>query len=203
MSKSITVRISQGRAYCSGVLIADDLQQHQDATTDLVLTCAHYFRGRSGEFTVGGAFFRAAVADYEIIPRSDLAVLRLNRYSPEKDLPALAVKRTRLGARTVTEGFGASWHRLQHRPGTAVFLMPVAFSRGFGTFVRWPVILRNSPPAVKGDSGGPVLIAGELYATQSLIMNVFGRSLGLATASQVAPMREQIQAAVDRLRAHV
>lgn len=38
------VRLSAGRTYCSGTLIAADLCAHGAVETNLVLTCAHFFR---------------------------------------------------------------------------------------------------------------------------------------------------------------
>ena len=56
MSHAITVRLSSGRSYCSGVLIAPDLTGGE-ATTEYVLSCAHFLRERTGlRLSAGGVY---------------------------------------------------------------------------------------------------------------------------------------------------
>lgn len=198
MSSAITVRLSSGGAYCSGVLISPDLGAGR-AATDLVLTCAHFVRGRSGPIRVGGAFFHARVLGAVRIPRTDLAVLRLDRMSPPKDLLRVSTRRAPFFARSVTEGFGGSRHRKQERPGRVWARTPLALGRNLRTFVTSAAILHNRPPAVKGDSGGPVIVGGEIVAVQSMITDPFGVNTGLATVAQVAPHRRALRAAIGAL----
>ncbi|WP_460490859.1 serine protease family protein, partial [Corynebacterium nasicanis] len=89
MSHAITVRLSSGRAYCSGVLIAPDLSAGE-APTEYILSCAHFLRERSGPIRVGGAFFHAHVRGAVRLPRTDIAVLRMDRPSPPRPLLRLA-----------------------------------------------------------------------------------------------------------------
>ena len=198
MSSAITVRLSSGGSYCSGVLIAPDLQAAH-APTEYVLTCAHFLRGRSGSIRVGGAFFHARVLGAVRIPRTDIAVLRLDRPAPPRQLLRLSTSPARWLAGAVTEGFGRSWHKLQHRPGRVLLRSPFALGRNLRTLVSSAAVLHNNPPAVKGDSGGPVIIDGEIAAVQSMITDPFGANTGLATVAQVAAHHRAIRAAVAAL----
>ncbi|AJE33226.1 hypothetical protein B842_06885 [Corynebacterium humireducens NBRC 106098 = DSM 45392] len=198
---AITVRLSSGRAYCSGVLISPDLEATPASRTEYVLTCAHFLRERSGPIRVGGAHFHARVLGAVRIPRTDLAVLRLDRPSPPKQLLRLSTHPAPWLAPTVTEGFGKSWHRLQHRTGRVLGRTPFALGRNLRTLVTSAAVLFNNPRAVKGDSGGPVLVDREIVAVQSMITDPFGWNTGLATVAQVAPHRRAIRAAVEALDA--
>lgn len=198
-SPAITVRLSAGRSYCSGVLISPDLDAAPAARTEYVLTCAHFLRERSGPIRVGGAHFHARVLGAVRIPRTDLAVLRLDRPSPPRRLLRLSTHPAPWSDPTVTEGFGQSWHRLQHRTGRVLLRIPLALGRNLRTFVTSAAVLHNNPPAVKGDSGGPVLVGGEIVAVQSMITDPFGWNTGLATVAQVAAHRRAIRAAVRAL----
>ncbi len=199
MSPSFTLRISSGTRFCSGVLISPDLGAAEHARTEYVLTCAHFFRGKTGPFKVGGAHFTATVLGAVTIPWSDLAVVRLDKAAPPKDLLPVATRRARLLAPAVTQGFGGSWYRRRERVGRVIGWVPLAASRDLRTVVRSGVLLRNDPKAVRGDSGGPIIVDGQVVAVQSLIMDPFGVNLGIAAGSQVAPHRGRIERAVRAL----
>ncbi|AGS34825.1 hypothetical protein B841_06760 [Corynebacterium maris DSM 45190] len=193
------MRISRGRSYCSGVLIAADLAPRDHGVTDLVLTCAHFFRD-SPEGKIGGAHFHARIADLAVVKGTDLAVVRLTRPCTPRTLPGLARARIPLLARTTTQAFGGSRYRARTRRGRALWSFPLAVSRDC-TVVRAPVFLYNSPPAVNGDSGGPVLVHGRIAAVQSMILTVAGHHTGVATVAQTAPHRDSLAAAVAELDA--
>ena len=193
------MRISRGRSYCSGALIAADLAPREHDVTDLVLTCAHFFRD-CPEGKIGGSHFHARITDLAVVKGTDIAVARLIRPCTPRTLPGLARDRIPLLARTVTHAFGGSRYRSRTRRGRALWSFPLAISRDC-TVVRAPIFLHNTPPAVNGDSGGPVLVHGRIAAVQSMIVTIFGRSPGIATVAQTAPLRDKIEAAIDELDA--
>lgn len=200
MSANFTLRISGQGSFCSGVLISPDLESATSARADLVLTCAHYFRGKTGPFTVGGAHFRAHVLGAVRIPLTDLAVVRLDQLSPAQDLLGLSTSRAPWLASTITQGFGASFRQRRERYGRVVAYTPIGLSRNLTTIVRPGALLYNNPPAVRGDSGGPVIIDEEIVGVQSLIADPFGKNLKIATISSVSPHLEKIRAAVNALQ---
>lgn len=203
MARPVTVKFTQNRSYCSGVLIADDLAPATAQAADLVLTCGHFFRGRSVDQNIraaGGALFTSTVADWASIARSDLAVVRLADATPPKDLPGLAHRRPRLLSTCTTHGFGGGRRTAAAKAGRVVGYLPFSVSRDMGTLVAHPALTWNTPRVAKGDSGAPVFVDGDVAAIQSLILDPFGRNLGMATVGMVAPMRRHIRAAVQVLR---
>lgn len=196
MSSAITVRLSSGRSYCSGVLISPDLQAAPDTRTDLVLSCAHFLRGRTGPIKVGTSQVLGAVR----IPRTDLAVLRLDTPSAPVDLLRLATSPAPWLARTRTEGFGGGARGVQQRHGRVIAHSPFALGRNLRTLVTSAAVLYNRPKAIKGDSGGPVIVDHEIVAVQALISDPLGYNLGIATVAQVAAHRGKIAAAVTALQ---
>lgn len=196
MSSAITVRISSGRSYCSGVLISPGLQAAAHTRTDLVLSCAHFLRGRTGPIKVGRAQVLGAVR----IPHTDLAVLRLDTPAAPADLLRLSTSPAPWLSPTRTEGFGGGARRVQQRHGRVIAHLPLALGRNLRTLVTAAAILHNRPKAIKGDSGGPVIVDGEIVAVQSLISDPLGHNLGIATVAQVAAHRGKIAAAVTALQ---
>lgn len=199
MSSSTTLRLKSGRSYCSGVLISPDLEAAVHARTDLVLSCAHFLRGRSGPIFVDGAWFPTKVLGAVRIPRTDIAVLRLDTPSPPKDLLRLSTSPAPFLAPTVTEGFGGGLRRPGQRVGRVIARSPIAVGRNLRTFVTSAAILHNNPKAIKGDSGGPVIVNGEIAAVQSMVTDPLGVNTGIATVAQVAAHRGAIAAAVAAL----
>ena len=64
------------------------------------------------------------------------------------------------------------------------------------TIVRPAGIVANAAPAIKGDSGGPVLIDAHLAGIQSLILDPWRVNLHLATVSLLnREVRDAIEAA--------
>lgn len=203
MARPFTVKFSQNRSYCTGTLIHDDLAPASNRPTDLVLTCRHYFRDRSIEDRIrvrSGNFFTSTVADWAGIPASDLAIVRMAKPSPPRDLPGLATGRPRLFSKCTTHGFGGGAREAVEKPGRIMGFLPFSFSRDRATVVAHPALTYNTPIAVKGDSGGPVIVDGEIAAVQSLVLDPFGRNVGVATVSMVGPMRGKLAAAVQLLR---
>lgn len=196
-----TIRIGLRTGYCSGVLVALDLQHAPAATTDLALTCAHYFDTDRSGTAVRGRNFHSTVAAVRKISWTDLAVIRLAKQSPRLELPGIATYRAPWLHRATTHGFGGTRKtaRSAERPGRVYGHVPIAMSRELKTFVRSGAVLHNNPPAIPGDSGGPVIMGDKVVALQSLILNPFGRNLRVATASQLAPHLPAIHRAIREL----
>lgn len=153
---------------------------------DVVLTCGHFLNGREREqvrVLLDGS--RQRVLSTTRFPGTDIALLKLHR---PVDVSPLAVGGVpRIGSRTVTFGFGGHAKAPAVRPGRYLATMPVAVSRGIRTVVRPAGLVVSTPPAVKGDSGGPVLVGGKIVGVQSLILDPFGINLRLATVSLMRP----------------
>ena len=158
-----------GERYCSGIFVADDT----------VLTCAHFLRpgdeSRPGtiKVRVGSRRYRARAV--QRFNGTDVALLRVNTN--------VAGPAPRPLERTVTFGFGGGANTPAARSGRFLLTLPLAFSRNLRTFVRPAGIVVNAQPAVKGDSGGPVLVDAQLIGIQSLILDPFRTNLRLATIS--------------------
>lgn len=195
------IRIGIRTGYCSGVLVSPDLRHSPAAATDFALTCAHYFHTDRVGTAVSGRDFHTTVAAVHKIPWTDLAVIRLAKRSPELELPGIATYRAPWLQRATTHGFGGTRRSAgsAERPGRVVGRVPIAMSRELKTFVRSGAVLYNNPPAIPGDSGGPVIVGEKVVALQSLILNPFGRNLRVATVSQLAPHLPAIHRAVRGL----
>lgn len=172
-----TVRISRGAAFCSGVLITHDLTPRTRHRTQFVLTCGHFFE-KSDDGRVHGFRFRRYVKGVHRVPGTDIAVVEMDSKSPPLQIPQVSPYRLPIGA--VTETYGAKGTR----PGRSLLPLPLAISRK-ATVVRPAHLLLS--PAVKGDSGGAVMLDGAVYATQSLIFDPLGLNLRVATVAPVGP----------------
>lgn len=197
-----TVRLTAPASYCSGVLIAEDLEPHRSQETSIVLTCAHFFRDLSPQnfpIRVSGAGFRRQISAVRKIDGSDIAVAKLASAAPARTLPGVTRRRIMWWQHTQTYGYGAKHRTRQLKPGLMLATLPVSLSRNLSTLVAPAGLVLNRPRAVKGDSGGPVLGAGELLATQSLILDPFGLRTPIATVSLLGPHRRAIARAVAAL----
>lgn len=184
------------RAYCSGALIAPDLQPGKGVATRFVLTCAHYFQEiEASRFTVSvrGAHIPAIAA--RAINGTDIAVVYLARETSPMVVAGLAHNAPAVGEHTRTFGFGGKARSAQVREGYFVTSLPFAFTRDFKTRIREAGLVFNRNAAVYGDSGGPVMVDGTIVGTQALIAEPFGRNIHVATVSLVAPYRESIRQA--------
>lgn len=165
-------RLTAPGGYCSGALIAPDI----------VLTCAHFFvrRGWAGvRVRIDGSAYNPAHA--HVMRGTDIALVRL---SQPADAPVLPLGPSPLPlARTLTLGFGGKAQHVQTRPGVYLGTLPAAWSRNRATQVRPAGLVVANPPAVKGDSGGPVMAGGKVVGVQSLILDPLGVNLRLATVA--------------------
>lgn len=200
MTSHLTVRLRAGRTYCSGALISPDLDASPATRTDLVLTCAHFLRGRTGRIHVSGAGVTGHLLGAVTIAATDLAVVRLSAPAPPADLLRVSTSRPPLRARTLTTGYGGRAARPGQRAGRIIARTPLALSRNLSTRVRPAAIVHNHPKVVRGDSGGPVIVDGEIVAVQSLIARFLHLEPGLATVSQVGPHHRALTAAVTALQ---
>lgn len=167
-------RLTAPGGYCSGVLVGPDL----------VLTCGHFLRGRDEDavlVTVGGKRLRPSSVTH--VPTTDIALAALPAAVDVEPLPLGPAPRP--FDRTVTFGFGGRASGPAARPGLVLATLPLAVSRGMATVVRPAGLIYTSPPAVYGDSGGPVLHRGAVVGVQSLILDPLGRNLRLATVSWI------------------
>lgn len=151
-----TVRIRQGTAWCTGVPVASDLAPKTRARTAWVLTCAHFFRNRRGAVRVAGR----KVVEVNVLPGTDIALIRLDRTFSRRDLP-------RVAAGPLPRGAAVTIHGRQPRPGRLILRLPAALSKS-RTVVRPAGVVWAT--ARKGDSGGPVVHDGAIYGTQALIL---------------------------------
>lgn len=214
IASSTTVRLNERHRVCSGVLIAepDSGTGHAadgPSSTRLVLTCAHFFRTapRRGYHVTGfsgGKKWRRRILAVRTIDGTDCALALLHHPVAAPALLGLSSARPEWGQEVTTYGFGGlggATGRQEARPrwGRVLFGLPLAIGRNLRTVVRPAALVRNDPPAVKGDSGGPVVANGTIAATQSLIADPFGTNLGVATVSVLAPHLPAIRAAAAAL----
>lgn len=193
------VRLGGPNSYCSGVLVAPDLAPAVAARTRLVLTCAHFWHDAQPPFRVQGGGFTAQVTAARAIDGTDLALALLDAPAPPRPLPGLSRAMPPLGARVTTHGFGGRARVSTPREGVVVSPLPWSVSKDFRTVVRHGFAVRNVPRAIKGDSGGPVMWDGAVAAVQSLIVDPFGRNLGIATVAAVGLHIPAIRRAADAL----
>ena len=203
------VRISNGGRYCSGMLIAPDLESTTKAiSTPLVLTCAHFFRTAPlGAFNVRGHKLRQRLAAVRVIDGTDIAIAHLQGPASPRQLLGVGNQFFYPGKKTATFGFGGNSTHAVVKAGTVITPSPISFSRGGHTRVRPAAIQFNTPKAIKGDSGGAVLSMGAhdvqptINAVQSLILDPIGFNLGLATVAQLRPHKKALQQAAQSLLA--
>ena len=172
LNRSVARLSAPGGGYCSGAVIAPDI----------VLTCAHFFRERphtGAQVRIDGSVF--PVDSLHTMPGTDVALVRL----PERvdATPFVLGPSPRPLSRTLTLGFGGQARSVQARPGVYLGTLPVSWSRKRVTRVRPAGLVYANPPAVKGDSGGPVLVGGKVIGVQSLILDPRGTNLRIATVS--------------------
>lgn len=202
-ARRATVRLTAPTSYCSGVLIAADLGAHSAKATAFVLTCAHFFRGLPANpvpaITVTGPGFRRTVSAVRRIRGTDIAVAKLDSPAPARALPPV----TRRGAvwmqRIVTYGYGGRRTTASEKPGRALITLPLSLSRNLSTLVAPAGLVLNRPGAIKGDSGGPIFGAGEVLATQSLVLDPAGVQTPLATTSLLGSHRGALRRAIGAL----
>lgn len=115
------------------------------------------------------------------IPGTDIALARL---TTGLSVPVFEIGAPpKVGASTLTVGFGGRVRKPRGKEGIYLGRLPFSASRSFATRIRPAGLVYASPPAIKGDSGGPVFAHGKVFAVQSLIMDPMNRNLRIATVS--------------------
>lgn len=177
---SSLVRVHTPTGYCSGVLI----------DPYFILTARHFLRHRTaGDMFVFGDHWNRKVSGWIDLATTDISVLRLARHIMEADHP------------TISYGMGGG--KPQQRPGTIWFKFPQVIGKNYHTRVRHALVIRQpNNPAIPGDSGGPVMVNNQLVGLQSLILDPYGKNLGVATISLISPHLGEIRAAMHRLPPH-
>lgn len=185
------VRLSCRGAYCSGTLLAPDI----------VLTCAHFFREYPDGVTVRGRGKIRTIKTVDIVPGTDIAVVRIRPFHHLGDVPFPQLGGAPSpGQSTATFGFGGRAARLQVRDGCWITLVPLALSRT-GSLVRSAGFVFNRTPALKGDSGGPVLVGGRIAGIQSLIVDPLGCNSHVAVVNLLTePLREKLEVRTAEVR---
>lgn len=215
-----TVRLKAAGRYASGLLVTESLVdaalagrfEHDarvvrppaEQKAGFILTAAHFLRGPAGggRVWVRGESFSATAQEHVSVFGTDIAVLKLQGRAPGMSLPGIASGLLSPGQLTLTYGFGGrSTEKVpKELRGRALFRVPCALSRNAFTRVRHGVVIINTPePAVRGDSGGPVLAGGQVYGLQSMISDPFGVNTRVATVASIAPHLPAIRRAMEQL----
>ena len=192
---SSLVRVHTPTGYCSGVLI----------DPYFILTARHFLRHRTaGDMFVFGDHWNRKVSGWIDLATTDISVLRLARPIMEADHPAITpppLPPLTRGTPTISYGMGGG--KPQQRPGTIWFKFPQVIGKNYHTRVRHALVIRQpNNPAIPGDSGGPVMANNQLVGLQSLILDPYGKNLGVATISLINPHLGEIRAAMHRLPPH-
>ncbi len=191
------VKLRSGHGFCSGVRIAPNF----------VLSAKHFLRHAlprdiqiSAPCDTGHS--ACEIAGWIGIPHTDIAVVK----APLAGTPGfadvavvpLSSRSLRLADRVISVGLGSGTPDI--KPGRVLGVLPFALGKNIHTRVRHAALLAQRHPAIRGDSGGPILIDGAVYALQSMILEPFGRNIGCATVAQVAPVAQKIHSAMNQLQ---
>lgn len=220
MRTNHTVRLKAAGRYASGLLLtealidaalaihsgygASDFQSQVAQRAGFILTAAHFLRGPAGDGTVEvhSSNFTGTAQGYVAIFGTDIAVLKLDGLAPTTQLPGISPWQLSPGQHTITHGFGGrSTARVPKQlHGKVLFKVPFAVSRNPFTRLRHGAMILNTPePAIRGDSGGPVLADGLVYGLQSMITDPFGINTCVATVATLSQHLPAIKRAMERL----
>lgn len=205
------VSIRAGKRYGSGILITESLGAARATKTDLVLTCAHFFKGDAstgyhvhGE-EIAGKRFRRTVDSVRTINGTDLAVLRLHHPAPARNIPAVIPRKPGFLHSVTTIGFGGRVTTSLAKAGRFLTTLPITANKNLSTLVRPAGLVFNPNPAIRGDSGGPVISGGAVVGVQALILDPWGFNAKVATialidAARYAHLRAAVRALVAAKR---
>ena len=220
MRTNHTVRLRASGRYASGLLVTQELidaalvlrsghgsgdfQSQVAQRAGFILTAAHFLRGPAGEgkVQVRSSHFSGTAQGHVAIFGTDIAVLKLDGLAPTAQLPGIAPGQLSSGQHTITYGFGGRSTATvpKQLQGKVLFTVPWAVSRNPFTRLRHGVMIFNSiEPAIRGDSGGPVLSDGLVYGLQSMITDPFGINTRVATVALFGPHLPAIRRAMGHL----
>ena len=208
------IRLNRGGRYCSGFLTAPEILtaaitaaphsgEQYISTAEFALTAAHFLRTceHPSVVRISGTGFRGAVADARVVVGTDIGIVRLTRPTPPVPLPSIASAVSPVLSRTVTYGFGGTTKpSAPPRNGRILAKVPFAVSLNLRTRVRHAAICvpTERDQVVYGDSGGPVLVAGEVTGLQSLLFGYRHRELlNIATVALLPPHLTALSRAMD------
>lgn len=190
------VKLSSGTGFCSGVRVAPTI----------VLSAKHFLRHTlPREIRISAPFDNVdsfcTISGWIGIPHTDIAVVAAplpddHSFTNVATVPISSTS-LRLADRTISVGLGGA---SAIKPGWVIATLPFACGKNIHTRVRHAAVLAQRDPAVRGDSGGPILIDGKVYALQSMILEPFGHNIGCATVAQIAPVARKIYSAMNQLQ---
>lgn len=177
VSPAHIVRLQARSSYCTGTLVSPDV----------VLTCVHFFLPLLDNLhtvTCSVAGTQLRVDELHLFSGTDIALVTLTAPVELDQFPSFGPPPALL-APTATFGFGGRARNPAVRTGRYLVRLPLAISRARYTRVRPAGLVLSG--AIKGDSGGPIVADGHIFAIQSLILDPFGKNLRVATAALLSP----------------
>lgn len=187
---SSLVRVHTANGYCSGVLI----------DPHFILTARHFLRHRTAAgMHIFGERWNSTAVGWIDLPTTDISVLKLAEPAPINPTPLPPEWITaRLGDITTSYGVGGGTE--QRSTGTVWLKVPQVVGKNLHTRVRHALVVKQPDPAIRGDSGGPVLIDHQLIGLQSMIFDPYGHNLGLSTIALIPPHIKAITKAMSQLQ---
>ncbi|BAU95841.1 hypothetical protein N24_1579 [Corynebacterium suranareeae] len=167
-----------------------------------ILTADHFLRSCSKVIYIRGQNFTATATTSLSVFGTDLGLIKLDGKAPTMPLPLITDKPLHVGSKTITYGFGGQPSATTPKEihGRVISTIPYGVSRNRITRVHHGVLIYNSPEkAVKGDSGGPVLVDGRVAGIQSMISDPGGFNTGVATAATLTQHLPALAHAMDLL----
>ncbi|MCX7539829.1 S1 family peptidase [Corynebacterium antarcticum] len=211
------VRLHRGGRYCSGFLTTPEILTgaiNDEGVTPaqitspvrFALTAAHFLTPGEApsRIRVSGPGFRGTVSDARVVVGTDIAVVKLDRPAPVPSLLPVASAVPPVFSSTITYGYGGRMLTAPPRRGLLLARVPFALSLNLRTRVRHAAICvpTGRDQVVYGDSGGPVLVDGEVAGLQSLLFGYRHRELfNVATVALLAPHLAAVRRAVEMMSA--
>ncbi|ALC05850.1 hypothetical protein CDES_07185 [Corynebacterium deserti GIMN1.010] len=205
-----TVRIKSAGHYASGLLLTRQHLDEADATlagsiserASYILTADHFLRSCGTIIYIRGQSFNATATTSLSVFGTDLGLIKIDGKAPTMALPRLATTPIRIGTKTTTYGFGGQPNATVPKEihGRVISTVPMGMSKNRVTRVTHGALVYNSPgKAVKGDSGGPVLIDGLVTGIQSMITDPGGWNTGVATIALISEHLPALRQAAAQL----